>query len=164
MRRLICFAPLLLSACGLHPLYSDGAHGTIGKFFGSVDVQGIEGKSGYLMHQALTDRLGEGKVGETRYRLETTLDDKIVGTGITTSNLVTRERRALRARFHLVDVQTGLVVLDATAGSDESVDVVGSEYATIAAESTALERLSDVVADQIVSRIATFATHQMKGQ
>ena len=47
------------------------------------------------------------------------------------------------------------MILDATAGSDAGIDVVGSDYATIAAESTALERLSETIADQIVMRIAT---------
>jgi LPS-assembly lipoprotein len=49
------------------------------------------------------------------------------------------------------------VVLDATAGSDAGIDVVSSEYATVAAEQTAVERLSEVLADQIVARIALFA-------
>jgi LPS-assembly lipoprotein len=35
--------------------------------------------------------------------------------------------------------------------------VVQSEYATIAAEQTALERLSGIVADQIVARVALYA-------
>ena len=35
----------------------------------------------------------------------------------------------------------GTVLLDATAGSDAGIDVVSSEYATVAAEQTALERL-----------------------
>ncbi|NJM81346.1 MAG: xylulokinase, partial [Tabrizicola sp.] len=35
---------------------------------------------------------------------------------------------------------TGTTLVDATAGSDIGIDVVGSEYATIAAERTALER------------------------
>ena len=61
------------------------------------------------------------------------------------------------ARYQLVDLGTGLVVLDATAGSDAGIDVVGSEYATIAAERSALERLSDIVADQIVARVARYA-------
>ena len=49
------------------------------------------------------------------------------------------------------------MVLDATAGSDAGIDVVSSEYATIAAEHTAVERLSEVVADQIVARLGLFA-------
>ena len=70
---------------------------------------------------------------------------------------VTRERRTLRARYQLVENATGETVLDATAGSDAGIDVVSSDYATIAAENTALERLTGVVADQIVSRVALYA-------
>ena len=62
----------------------------------------------------------------------------------------------MRARYRLVELSTGSVVLDATAGSDAGIDVVSSQYATIAAEQTALERLSEVVADQMVGRLALF--------
>jgi LPS-assembly lipoprotein len=50
------------------------------------------------------------------------------------------------------------VVLDATAGSDAGIDIVSSEYATVAAEQTALEHLADEVADQIVARLAVYAS------
>jgi LPS-assembly lipoprotein len=56
------------------------------------------------------------------------------------------------------------VVLDATAGSDAGIDVVSSEYATVAAEQTAAERLSEVVADQIVSRLGLFAARRAPSQ
>jgi LPS-assembly lipoprotein len=56
----------------------------------------------------------------------------------------------------LVAASSGEVLLDATAGSDAGIDVVNSEYATIAAENTALENLSQIVADQIVTRIAVY--------
>ena len=51
-----------------------------------------------------------------------------------------------------------MVVLDDTAGSDTAIDVVSSEYATVAAEETALEQLADKVADQIVARLAVYGT------
>jgi LPS-assembly lipoprotein len=69
---------------------------------------------------------------------------------------ITRERRSLRARYQLVNASSGEVLVDATAGSDAGIDVVNSEYATIAAENTALENLSQIVADQIVTRIAVY--------
>jgi LPS-assembly lipoprotein len=65
-----------------------------------------------------------------------------------------RERRTLRARYQLVDLENGEIVLDATAGSDAGIDVVSSEYATIAAEQTALENLAREVASQITTRLA----------
>jgi LPS-assembly lipoprotein len=63
----------------------------------------------------------------------------------------------LRARYQLVNLATGGVVLDATAGSDAGIDVVSSEYATVAAEQSAVERLAEVVADQIVARLGVYA-------
>ncbi len=158
MKRLLPLVmTLALSACGLHPLYSDGVSGSVGQFMGSVDVAGIDGKAGWLMRNALTDRFGKSSGATVRYRLEVELDDKIIGSGLRRDVAVTRERRTLRARFRLIEASAGTTVLDATAGSDESIDVVSSEYAVIAAENSALERLSQTVADQIVARVALYA-------
>ena len=156
MRRVPALAALALalSGCGLHPLYSGGSSGGVASTLSLVDVAPMEGKSGWLMANTLRDRL---HVGSTpRYRLEVKLDDKIIGLGVRSDDSVSRERRTLRARYQLVDLANGAVVLDAAAGSDAGIDVVTSEYATIAAENTALERLSGIVADQIVARVATY--------
>jgi LPS-assembly lipoprotein len=120
-------------------------------------VQPIPGQSGYLVRAALVDRLGTTEASP-RYRLQVELDDDIEGFGIRGDSAVTRERRTLRARYRLVEAATGAVVLDATAGSDVGIDVVSSEYATLAAEQSALERLSVSLADQIVARLGLFAT------
>jgi LPS-assembly lipoprotein len=146
-------ALLTLSACGLRPVYSGGSEGAVAQVLQGISITPIAGgKSGWLMQNALSDRLGSG--GGSKYRLDVVLDDKIEGFGVRSDDAVTRERRTLRARYQLVDAATGKPVLDATAGSDVGIDVVSSEYATIAAENTALERLAGIVADQIVSRIA----------
>jgi len=159
MRRLGLFAlALLLSGCGLRPLYSGGASGAVANSLQSVDVGPIAGRAGWLVRTALEDRLSSGRGATSpRYRLEVELDDDIAGFGIRSDDSVTRERRTLRARYRLIDAALGTVVLDATAGSDAGIDVVSSEYATVAAEQTALERLSKEVADQIVARIALYA-------
>ena len=151
-------AGLILAGCQLKPLYSGGSTGPVASTLSSVTVAPIEGQVGWLVHTKLKDRLAASGTSEPRYRLNVELDDDVVGLGIRGDRAVTRERRSLRARYQLVDVSTGAVVLDATAGSDAGVDVVSSEYATVAAEQTAAERLSEVVADQIVARLALFAT------
>ena len=153
---LLCAAALALSGCGLRPLYSGGSTGTVPSLLAAVQVAPIEGQSGWLVANALRDRLHAGDTSP-RYRLEIQLDDSIAGLGVRRDDSVARERRTLRARYQLVDLATGAVVLDATAGSDAGIDVVGSEYATIAAEKSALERLSGIVADQIVARVARYA-------
>jgi LPS-assembly lipoprotein len=164
MKRLVLAATLLLGACGLRPLYVGGADGRVAQALDSVEVAPIGGRAGWLVRTALEDRLGREQGAGARYRLEVELDDNITGFGIRSDDAVTRERRTLRARYRLVDASVGTVLLDATAGSDAGIDVVSSEYATVAAEQTALERLSKEVADQIVTRVALFASRTGNGQ
>jgi LPS-assembly lipoprotein len=147
---------IFLAGCGLHPLYGGGGNGAVAQGLRSVSVAPIPGRSGWLVRTALEDRLGTQGGGNAPLRLEVALDDQIEGFGIRRDNAVTRERRTLRARYRLVDAGAGTVLLDATAGSDAGIDVVSSEYATVAAEQTAVERLAKDVADQIVARIGVY--------
>jgi LPS-assembly lipoprotein len=155
-------AALALGGCGLHPLDAGGGNGAVANALATIEVGPIAGQSGWLVRNALNDRLGAAGHAASRYRLEVELDDKITGFGVRTDNSITRERRTLRARYRLVEQDKGTVVLDATAGSDAGIDVVTSEYAVIAAEQTALERLTEQLADQIVARVALYATHNGK--
>ncbi|WP_340588344.1 LPS assembly lipoprotein LptE [Erythrobacter alti] len=153
------FAPLaalaLLGGCGLQPIYAGGSNGTVARSLAQIDVAPIPGDEGWLMRNALSDRLGRGASGGgTQYRLDVVLDDQLEGLGLLTDDTIGRERRTLRARYQLVDLSTDTIIVDATAGSDAGIDVVGSEYATIAAEQTALENLTQDVADQIVVRLS----------
>ncbi|HTU09331.1 MAG TPA: LPS assembly lipoprotein LptE [Allosphingosinicella sp.] len=154
---LVALMGLTLSGCGLRPLYAGGEAGPVVQILRGVQVAPIPGQNGWLVRTALQDRLGNNDGADVRYRLEIELSDDITGFGIRSDNAVTRERRTMRARYRLIDAQRNTVVLDATAGSDAGIDVVSSEYATVAAEQTALERLSVEVADQIVSRLALYA-------
>lgn len=156
MKRAATILLLALGGCGLKPLYSGGSSGVVAQTLSSISVTPIEGRSGWLVRNALTDRLAAS--GSPRFRLDITLDDRIEGFGVRRDDAVTRERRTLRARYQLVDTANGAVVLDATAGSDAGIDVVSSDYGTIAAENTALERLAGIIADQIVARVALYAT------
>jgi LPS-assembly lipoprotein len=165
MKKLIlpCFvaASLLVGGCGLRPLYASGGKGEVAALLSGVDVAAIEGHGGWLVRNALRDRLRASQNGEgagNRYRLDVRLDDQIDAFGVRGDDTVTRERRTLRARFQLVDNATGEVLLDDTAAQDAGIDVVGSEFSTISAESTVLERLASSVADQIVARVAVYAS------
>jgi LPS-assembly lipoprotein len=146
---------LLLAACGLKPMYAGGSDGSVARGLGAVQIAPIPERAGWLVRNALVDRMGGGS-GDPAYRLEVELDEDLIAFGIRGDAAVTRERRTLRARYQLVDLKTGEVVLDATAGSDAGIDIVSSEYATVAAEQTAQERLAAVVADQMVARLALF--------
>ena len=164
MRRLL-IGPLflLLCACGLHSLYGGGSGSPVASLLRSVEVGPIAGQQGWLVRTKLVDRLGESDGAPAQFRLDVTLDDNITSYGLRADRAATQERRTLRARYQLVDLANGAVLLDETAGSDASIDSVSSEYATVAAEQTALENLSGIVADQIVARLAIYAartTHE----
>lgn len=136
-------------------MYAGGGNGAVAQALSSVDVPAIEGQSGWLVRNALVDRLGAGKPdGPARYRLDVRLDDRVEGLGLLSDDTTTRERRTLRARYQLVDLTSDRIVVDASASSDAGFDVVNSEYAVIAAEQTALENLSQEIADQIVTRVS----------
>jgi len=147
----------VLSGCNLRPLYAGGTTGVVAQELGRIEIEPIAGKAGWLTRNALKDQLEAFEGQETKYRLTVALDDKIAGFGVRSDDRITRERRTLRARYQLVRLSDSVVVLDATAGSDAGIDVVSSEYATLAAEDTALENLATRVANQIVTRISLFA-------
>lgn len=157
---LLALAALGLSACGLRPLYGGGEAGIAGARLSEVTVGAIDERSGWLLRNALVDRLGGTGEANARYRLDVEIDDDITRFGIRGDAATTRERRTLRARFQLVALDTGETLLDATAGSDAGIDITSSEYATVAAEQTAVERLSKEVADDIVARLALYFSRQ----
>ena len=147
-------ASIALAGCGLQPMYAGGGSGAVAQGLAAVDVAPIEGQAGWLVRNALRDRLAQsGASAEPRYRLDVLLDDELEGLGLLTDETIGRERRTLRARYQLVDLASGEIVIDASAGSDAGVDVVSSEFATIAAEERALENLAVAVADRIVTRL-----------
>lgn len=163
IRSLALAMMMLLSACGLQPMYAGGSSGKVASGLTTVQVAPIPERAGWLVRNALVDRLG-GESTNPSLRLEVELDDDLISFGIRGDSTSTRESRILRARYRLVEIGTGEVVLDATAGSDMGIDVVSSEYATVAAEQTAQERLALVIADQMVSRISLYVRRRAAEQ
>ncbi len=164
MIRALAFAMMLaLGGCGLQPMYAGGSSGQVASGLSSIQVAPIPQRAGWLVRNALVDRIG-GEAPDPAFRLEVELDDDLLAFGIRGDSTTSRERRVLRARYRLIEIGTGEVVLDATAGSDAGIDVVSSEYATVAAEQTAQERLATMIADQMVSRIALYVRRRASGQ
>ncbi|WP_086607025.1 LPS assembly lipoprotein LptE [Erythrobacter donghaensis] len=158
-------ACLALTACGLQPMYAGGASGASAQGIAAVEVPAIAGRGGWLVKNALDARLGVAGQTTPQYRLDVRLDDSLEALGVLNDDTISRERRILRARYQLIDLATNAVLLDATAGSDAGIDVVSSEYATIAAEQKALENLAVDVADRIATQVAvTLRTRAVAGQ
>jgi LPS-assembly lipoprotein len=155
MRLLAALLALMtLTACGLTPLYSGGGTASVAQGIAAVDVPAIPGRGGWLVKNALDERLGVAGAATPAYRLDVRLDDSLEALGVLNDDTISRERRILRARYQLVELATNTVLLDATAGSDAGIDVVSSEYATIAAEQKALENLAVEVASRMATQVA----------
>ncbi|PZU16017.1 MAG: hypothetical protein DI591_08585 [Citromicrobium sp.] len=157
---LLALGSAALAGCGLQPLYASGRANPVAGELAQVRVAAIPGRGGWLVRNALNDRLsftrGGAAIdeGSARYRLDVRLDDQLQGLGLLSDDTTGRERRTLRARYQLVDLATGAIVIDATDGTDAGIDVVSSEYATIAAEERALENLAQDLAQRIVTRLS----------
>jgi LPS-assembly lipoprotein len=152
----LVLAPVLavpLAGCGLQPMYAGGGSSAIARGLTGIQVSAIEGRAGWLVRNALNDKLMQGSE-VARYRLDVRLDDHLDAFGLLRDDTVARERRTLRARYQLVEQASGTVVLDATTRADAGIDVVSSDFATIAGEQTALENLARDVADRIVTNVA----------
>lgn len=147
-------ASLALTACGLTPMYAGGSSADVAQGLAAVEIPAIPGRGGWLVRNALEARLGIAGQTAPQYRLDVRLDDSLEALGVLNDDTISRERRILRARYQLVDIATGAILLDATSGSDAGIDVVSSEYATIAAEQKALENLALEVADRMATQIA----------
>ena len=147
--------PVLLAACQLAPVYSGGTAGQAQTMLSGIEVAPIADKAGFLVRDRLIERMNPS--GNPVLKLDVALDDDIIGFGVRGDNSIIRERRTLRARYRITEIATGKVLLDTSASADAGVDVVSSEYAVVAAEATALERLSKDIADQIVARLALLA-------
>jgi LPS-assembly lipoprotein len=155
-RHVILIIALALTGCNLAPVYSGGSTSAPAVLMAQVEIPPIPDRSGFLLRQALIDRFGTA-TATSRYRLEVELDDQILAFGVRGDNSAARERRTLRARYRLVEIASNAVLVDATASSDAGIDRVSSNYAVVAAETTALERLSLAIADQIAARVARYA-------
>jgi LPS-assembly lipoprotein len=158
MRAVAAALLLMLGGCALTPVYEGGGTSAPASLLRGVEVAPIPERTGFLVREELIRQLPPGAEGEApRYRLNVTLDDRIDGFGVRGDNTIIRERRTLRARYALVDLSTDKTLFESVAGVDAGIDVVSSEYAVVAAEVTASERLAEAIANQIVGRLATWA-------
>lgn len=153
---LLALLALPLAGCALAPVYGGGGASAPATLMADIGVAPIPDRAGFLVRQALVEQLG-GTADAPRYRLEVALDDQISAFGLRGDSSAARERRTLRARYRLVEAATNRVVMDDSASADAGIDRVSSNYAVVAAENTALDRLAVAIARQIGSRVSRFA-------
>jgi LPS-assembly lipoprotein len=149
-------AALALAGCQLTPVYAGGNSSAPATLLADIAIAPIPERAGFMLRQALEEQFGLAAANPS-YRLEIALDDQITAFGVRGDSSAARERRTLRARYRLIDAATGKVLVDDTAAADAGIDRVSSNFAVVAAETTALQRLSIDIARQISARLARYA-------
>lgn len=151
-RRALLAGLLMLSACGLQPVYGPGGAAT--KLFGQVRPADPDTPDEFVFNQRISERLGgEGST----YDLDYTLRIGVVAQGITPDEVTTRYSLNGSANFRLTDATTGTTVTQGQVSSFTSYSTTDTTVATLTAEYDARQRLARMLADQVITRLLAAA-------
>ena len=160
---------LFLSACGFSPMHAPTGLGTSNIHYDDISVvmltsdkAGVdniaEDKVGFLLKQALRDRIGDTQ--NALYNLRITPSISRGGLGIGGDDVASRYDLTMTAKFELLDIKTGKIVFKNQVRSISTFAAPRDPYGTIAAENNASEQVARETADRILIRIARYKSGQ----
>ncbi|MEZ5757857.1 MAG: LPS assembly lipoprotein LptE [Emcibacteraceae bacterium] len=157
---------LFISACGFKPMYGQNSESGAGlaQVMANIKIDQIRNESGrqerlsQLLQNNLNERISplSSDGSATGYILKAGYNLQEAGYGIREDETVTLQNLKLTVDFALVDVDTDQSIMDGTARAIVTYDLVRSDYSNKIARETSLERLSEEVANQIITRIGTY--------
>ncbi|MBD3665668.1 LPS assembly lipoprotein LptE [Sulfitobacter aestuariivivens] len=150
-RRTALLAPLALAACGFQPVYGPGGSGAALR--NRVLVDAPEDRESFLLVRELEERLGRAAV--PAYGLSLTIATTQEGLAIDPEGNTRRFNLLGAVDYALSDLATGQVVTSGRVENFTGYSATGTTVATLAAEEDAQERLMNILADQIVTRLIT---------
>ncbi len=152
---------LAVAGCGFEPLYGRASAGDIDAQFASVKIQTISGRIGQQVHNYLLDRINsDGRPDDPLYLLAVTLEVHSVRLGIERDETATRAKLVLLANIRLLDIATEDVLLNRTARSTNSYNIVDSAVATRSAELDAVDRAAREVSEDIRLMLSLYFRRQ----
>ncbi|SEQ00397.1 LPS assembly lipoprotein LptE [Thalassovita taeanensis] len=138
-----------LTACGFAPAY--GPSGQADKLLGAILVDAPETRDDQLLVRQIETRLGRADL--PRYALGYDLKVVEERMAVSATNITTRFNLVGSVRYALRDTDTGDILTTGTVSHFTGYSTTGTTVATLAAERDAHERLSSILADQIVARL-----------
>lgn len=139
---------LPLVACGLQPVY--GPNGTGKRLFGKVRPRDPNTYQEFAFNQRLAERLGPDT--NAQYDLDYQINIGVVPQAITQDEVTTRYSLNGTADFDLKNT-SGRTVTSGRVSSFTSYSTTGTTIATLSAELDARQRLSEMLADQVITRL-----------
>lgn len=148
-RRTFLIAPLALAACGFEPVYGPGGNGQILQNRVLVDPPGSH--DSYLLVRELEERLGRSENPD--FALSMILNVAEAQLAIDREGDTGRFNRIAAVQYSLRDLRTGRIVTSGTVENFVGYSATGTTVETLAGELDSQQRLMNVIADQIVTRL-----------
>lgn len=145
----------LLAACGFQPLYGQGPRQADPRQLGNIEVAPIADRLGQMTRNHLLDKLNpRGRPVAPEYRLDVTLNESNQRLVFRKDATATRALMKLVAQYRLIEIASGSQVYSGASRATASYNIVASDFATIASEKNARERVSRIVAEDVVLRLS----------
>ena len=145
----------ITTSCGYQPIYSKNINTNDDLL--SISVSNIKDRSGQILRNFLTNQLNpENKRIITKYRLTVEIYESRTDLGYRRDMSATRSDLKNTAKYNLLDVKKGKVIIENEANAISSFDIVDSVYATNIAEKDARKKNLQVISDNIITNLVVY--------
>jgi len=156
---LCLFCLLTLPACGFHPVYGgQGYNGSpVAEQLGQIAIGPIPERAGQMLRNDLIDRMygKAGRPAQPIYHLDITLSSTEEDLGLLSNATTTLSSLHTTCTYTLKDAG-GKVLFSGIARGTATFDKLISQYGTLAAHDSAVERTVREVSEQIVNRLGVY--------
>jgi LPS-assembly lipoprotein len=141
----------LLAACGFEPLHAQrGAVAALPP----IRIDPIPDRAGQILRNYLLDRMApRGEAGAQAYTLSIRLFEPRQVLALRRDDVISRMGYSAVASYELIDA-AGKRVVAGSSNYSTDYEITNSEFATLAAQQNARERVLELVADDIRNQIA----------
>ncbi|WP_104018716.1 LPS assembly lipoprotein LptE [Roseovarius nitratireducens] len=158
-RRLFLFSGLAaLAGCGFAPVYGPGGGGDA--LMGRVRVTDPHGRAGFLLTREIEARLGRPET--PRYELRPAIALRSEAIAIDRSNVAARANLIGTVNYTLTDLETGEKVDSGKVTNFTGYSTFDTPIVTRAAARDAEARLMQMLADQMLTRLAAAAASRSR--
>ncbi|MEX0282043.1 MAG: LPS assembly lipoprotein LptE [Arenibacterium sp.] len=149
-RFLLLAGPLAtIAACGFTPVYSPGGQGR--ELWGRVRFNSGTTEESYLLVRNLEERLG--RASSVDYTLDAKITVSEEGQGVTAEGNINRFSIVGLVDYEMRASDSENVVASGNVENFTGYSATGTTVETLAAQSDARERLMQILADQLVTRL-----------
>ena len=154
---LIALAAAGLTGCGFEPLYGRSGDGSIVDEFARIKIQPIANRAGQILRNHLIDGLQPGGEPERpAYTLAIQLVEPLPqDLGVSRADAVVRYTYVVYANCRLLDAG-GREIWRGRSTSSTSYEVTNSQFATLAGQNNARDRVMEEIAIDVKAQLGAF--------